>query len=524
TSEEERFAATLRQGLQLFQQAAERTETSGTLPGDDAFKLSDTFGFPLQLTVELAADAGLTVDVDRFTELLEDQRRRARASAKKVPIGLDSGAVPPSEFVGYRDLEADGRIVAMLDAESREFPVAEEGEEVRVFLNVTPFYAEGGGQIGDHGTIRTATGVIHVVDAQWAGPRAIMHTGVVESGEIRADQDVHGEVDAARREATARAHTSTHIVHWTLKHLLGEHARQAGSLVAPGRLRFDFPHPTAVPQELLEEAEAEANRRLALDDAVRIYETTFDEAKAQGAVALFGEKYGDLVRVVEVGEYSRELCGGTHVHRTGNVSLIRILREGSIGTGMRRVEALVGPDALHEINAERALLHGLVSALGGGDTHGAPERARQLVERVKRLESELGKLRQDDVASLVDDVVGRATQVDGARLVASLQDADADELRELAQKAVGKLESDGGAAVVLGSGKDGKALMVAACSKRILERGVTAPKLLEIAAGQIGGGAGGKPILGFAGGRNADAVAGAIEGIPGRLSELLAGN
>ncbi len=524
TSEEERFAATLRQGLQLFQQAAERTEKEGTLPGDDAFKLSDTFGFPLQLTVELAADAGLKVDVDRFTELLEDQRRRARASAKKVPIGLDSGAVPPSEFVGYQHLEADGRIVAMLDAESRELPVAEEGEEVRVFLDVTPFYAEGGGQIGDHGIIRTATGVIRVIDAQWAGPHAIMHTGVVESGEVHADQDVHGEVDADRREATARAHTSTHIVHWTLKHLLGEHARQAGSLVAPGRLRFDFPHPSAVPQEVLEEAEAEANRRLALDDVVRIYETTFDEAKAQGAVALFGEKYGDLVRVVEVGEYSRELCGGTHVHRTGNVSLIRILREGSIGTGMRRVEALVGPDALHEINAERTLLQGLVSALGGGDTHAAVERARQLVDRVKRLESELGKLRQGDVASLVDDVVGRATQVDGARLVASLQDADADELRELAQKAVGKLESDGGAAVVLGSGRDGKALMVAACSKRILERGVTAPKLLEIAAGQIGGGAGGKPILGFAGGRNADAVAGAIEGIPGRLSELLAGN
>ncbi len=524
TSEEERFAFTLRQGLQLFQQAAERTGKAGTLPGDDAFKLSDTFGFPLQLTQELAADAGLKVDVDRFTELLEEQRRRARASAKKVPIGLDSGAVPPSEFVGYQHLEAEGRIVAMLDGESREVPVAEEGEEVRVFLDVTPFYAEGGGQIGDHGTIRTATGVIHVVDTQWAGPHAIMHSGVVESGEIRADQEVHGQVDAARREATARAHTSTHIVHWTLKHLLGEHARQAGSLVAPGRLRFDFPHPAAVPQEVLEEAEAEANRRLALDDAVRIYETTFAEARAQGAVALFGEKYGDLVRVVEVGEYSRELCGGTHVHRTGNVSLIRILREGSIGTGMRRVEALVGPDALHEINAERALLHGLVSALGGSDSHAAVERARQLVERVKRLESELGKLRQGDVSSLVDDVVGRATQVEGARLVASLQDADADELRELAQKAVGKLEGDGGAAVVLGSGKDGKALMVAACSKRILERGVTAPKLLEIAAAQIGGGAGGKPILGFAGGRNADAVAGAIEGIPGRLSELLTGN
>ena len=520
-SEEERFAATLNQGMRLFGEAAARTQTGGAISGDDAFKLSDTFGFPLQLTQELAEEAGLRVDGDRFGELLEEQRRRARESAKKIPIGFDTGAVPPSEFVGYGHLDAEGRIVAMLDTESRELPVAEEGDEVRVFLDVTPFYAEGGGQIGDQGTIRTDTGLIRVNDTQRAGPHAIMHTGKVESGEVRGDQEAHGEVDAVRREATARAHTSTHIVHWTLKHLLGEHARQAGSLVAPGRLRFDFPHPSAVPQEVLEEAEAEANRRLALDDTVRTYETTFDEAKAQGAIALFGEKYGDLVRVVEVGDYSRELCGGTHVHRTGNVALIRILHEGSIGAGMRRVEALVGPDALREINADRALLHGVAAALGSTDPQAAVERARQLVERVKRLESELGKLKQGDVASLVDEIVGRATVVDGVRLVASLQDADADELRELAQKAVGKLEGDGGAAVVLGAGQASKALIVGACSSRLVERGVTAPLLLEDAAKQIGGGAGGKPILGFAGGPKADAVKEAVQGIPARLAELL---
>ena len=399
----------------------------------------------------------------------------------------------------------------------------ELGEDVRVFLNVTPFYAEGGGQIGDHGTIRTATGLIRVVDAQWAGPNAIMHFGLVESGEVRNDQEAHPEVDHARREATARAHSSTHIVHWTLKHLLGEHARQAGSLVAPGRLRFDFPHPSAVPQEVLEEAELEANRRLALDDAVRIYETTFDEAKAQGAIALFGEKYGDLVRVVEVGDYSRELCGGTHVHRTGNVSLIKILHEGSIGAGMRRVEALVGPDALREINAERALLHGLVTTLGSTDPGSAVERARQLVERVKRLETELGKLRQGDVASRVDQIVQQATQVDGARLVTTLEEVDADELRELAQKVVNKLESEGGAAAVLGSDKDGKALIVAACSARLVERGVTAPALLELAAKQVGGGAGGKPNMAFAGGPNGAAVRDAVQTVPARLAELLAG-
>jgi alanyl-tRNA synthetase len=523
TSEEDRFAATLRQGLQLFERAVEENAERTVLSGDDAFKLSDTFGFPLPLTQELAADAGLEVDVERFTELLEEQRKRARSAAKKVPIGVDAGAVPPTEFVGYQHLDADSKIVAMLDGGSRELPAAEEGEDVRVFLNVTPFYAEGGGQIGDHGTIRTPTGVIRVVDAQWAGPNAIMHFGLVESGEVRSDQEAHPQVDPERREATTRAHTSTHIVHWTLKHLLGEHARQAGSLVAPGRLRFDFPHPSAVPLEILEEAELEANRRLALDDAVRVYETTFDEAKAQGAIALFGEKYGDLVRVVEVGDYSRELCGGTHVHRTGNVSLIKILHEGSIGAGMRRVEALVGPDALREINTERALLQGLVAALGSTDPTSAIDRARQLVERVKRLETELGKLRQADVASRADQIVERATQVDGVRLVTTLEEVGADELRELAQKVVGKLEGDGGAAVVLGSNANGKALLVAACSARLVERGVTAPALLSHAAKQIGGGAGGKPNFAFAGGPNGDAVPDVVNSVPTRLAELLAG-
>ncbi|MBA3691490.1 MAG: alanine--tRNA ligase, partial [Actinobacteria bacterium] len=291
SSEEERFSATLRQGMTAFDQAKGRA-AAGRMSGEDAFKLSDTFGFPLQLTEELAAEAGLQVDTDRFGELLEAQRRRARDAAKKVAIGIDAGAVPPSTFVGYTDLDAQAQIVTLLDEESRELPVAEEGQLVRFFLDVTPFYAEGGGQIGDQGLVRTSTGLVRVTDTQPAGTHAVMHLGVVGSGEIRPGQEVHAQVDPERREATARAHTCTHVVHWTMKHLLGEHARQAGSLVAPGRLRFDFPHPSALPRELLEQAELEANRRLARDDTVRIYETTMDEAKAQGAVALFGEKYG----------------------------------------------------------------------------------------------------------------------------------------------------------------------------------------------------------------------------------------
>jgi len=522
-SEEERFGATLRQGMRILETSMEQLGEARSLPGDIAFELSDTFGFPLQLTEELVADAGLTVDAGRFEELLAEQKRRSRDAAKKVPIGLDTGAAPPSEFVGYSRLEADSRIGALLDPEFRELPGAEEGEEVRLFLDITPFYPEGGGQVGDSGRIRTATGVIRVTDTQKVGDHSIMHVGVVESGEIRGDQQAHAEVDADRRQATARSHTSTHIIHWTMKHLLGEHARQAGSLVAPGRLRFDFPHPSAVSQEILDEVELEANNLLARDDEITIFETSMAEAKALGATALFGEKYGDVVRVVEVGDYSRELCGGTHVRRTGNVAVVKILHEGSIGAGMRRVEALVGPDALREINAERALLDGLVQALGSKDPHNALEHARRVIEENKRLKNELGKLRAGDRDSLLASLGESADVIDGVSLiVAEVPSEDMSGLRDLAQRLRDKLASQP-AAVVLGNGEGGKAQLVAACTAGALERRITAPELLREAAAQIGGGAGGKDILANAGGKHPEQVRPALAGIPARLTQLLTG-
>jgi alanyl-tRNA synthetase len=524
-SEEDRFAGTLRQGMALFESEVEGARAAGTLPGDVVFKLHDTYGFPKELTRELVEDAGLAVDEERFEELMAEQRDRAKRSVKKERLGQDLAEVAASagrtQFLGYERLEADGRLLAVLTDTGRS-EVAGEGEEIRLVLDRTPFYAEAGGQIGDHGYVRAPSGLVRVVDTLFGPGDTIVHAGIVQSGEVREGEEVRAEVDQLRREATARAHTATHVVHWTLKHVLGEHARQAGSLVAPGRLRFDFPHHAAVPRDVLEQAEEIANRRLAQDDPVRIYETTFDEAKAQGAIALFGEKYGEYVRVVEVGDYSMELCGGTHVPRTGNVALVRILGESSIGAGMRRVEALVGTDALKEINVERELLHAVVSALGAGDPQAAPERARQLVEQVKRLESELGKVRKGEVAGRVAEVAGRAESVAGVALVASLEEADADGLRALAQAAVGKLENPNGAAVVLGSGAGGKALIAAACSKNLVALGVTAPELLRDAAAAIGGGAGGKPGLGFAGGPRGEAVKDAIGAIPARLEELLA--
>jgi len=522
-SEEERFAGTLRQGLALFEAGVAKVKAGGTLPGEVAFKLHDTHGFPLELTAELAADVGLSVDTERFAALMEEQRERAQRAAKKGKLAEEVAEVAArsgrSEFVGYEALAADGRVLALL-ADGGRAEVAEEGREIQLILDRTPFYAEAGGQIGDRGTVRTPGAVIRVTDTQWGPGDVIVHTARVESGEVREGEEAHAEVDADRRAATARSHTATHVVHWTLKHVLGEHARQAGSLVAPGRLRFDFPHHSPVPREVLEEAEEIANRRLAEDAPVRAFETTLGEARRLGAIALFGEKYGDFVRVVEVGDYSMELCGGTHVARTGNVALVRILHEASIGAGMRRIEALVGPDALREINVERELLEAVAEILGT-DPRGAAERARQLVERVKRLETELGRQSKADLRRKAEAMKGAAEVIAGANVVVRPEDADADTLRELAQTVAGLLENGQGAAVVLGTGQGGKALLVAACSKNLVGRGVTAPRLLEEAAKVVGGGAGGKPTLGFAGGPKGEAYKQALDTIRPRVKRLL---
>jgi len=522
TSEEERFAGTLRQGMTLFEAEIGKVAQTRRLPGDVVFMLHDTFGFPKELTRELAAETGLEIDEARFDELMAEQRERSRSAAKGraeaqlTEVATEAGK---TEFVGYQTLESDGRVLALIGPGGRG-PVAGEGEEVRFVLDRTPFYAESGGQVGDHGVVRTPGGTIDVTDAQFGPGDIIVHTGVIGSGEIREGEEAHGEVDAARREATARAHTATHIVHWTLRHVLGDHARQAGSLVAPGRLRFDFPHHSAVPRDVLEEAEELANRRLAADGQVTIYETTLDEAKNQGAIALFGEKYGDFVRVVEVGDYSIELCGGTHVHHTGEIALVRILHEASIGAGMRRVEALVGPDALREINMERDLLHAIARELGT-DPKGALERARHYAERVRELESELGKQAKRELMDRAEQLASGARVVEGAKLVTAAVDADADELRALAQDMANRLEAPDGAAVVLGTGQGGKALLVAASTKNLIARGVTGPDLLEPAAKIVGGGKGGKPNLAFSGGPKGDAFQEALDAIEPRLKELL---
>jgi alanyl-tRNA synthetase len=528
-SEEERFGEAYQHGIALFQEEVRKAREGRrrVLPGEAAFRLHDTFGFQQELTLELAQEEGLAVDTHGFARLMEEQRRRAQQAAKKGDagegvLGEIAAAVGPTEFLGYEHLESEATLAAMVVDGARS-DTAGEGRGVRLVLDRSPFYAEAGGQIGDAGIIQTPTGTIEVSDTSFGPGGTIVHDGVVSSGEVREGDPAEARVDAARREATARSHTATHVLHHTLRHALGEHARQAGSLVAPGRLRFDFTHFEPVPRGALEEIEETANRRLAEDAPVRAYETSYEFARSEGAIALFGEKYGDIVRVVEVGDYSIELCAGTHVRHTGEVALLRVLHEASIGSGFRRVEALTGADALRHVNLERRLMEEAMDALGATDPASVPERVRQAMARIKQLESELGKVRKAEQTLEVDRLLQAATEVDGVKLVIqSLVGREPGELRELALRLRNRLV-DHPAAVVLAGPGGGKTLLVAALTRDLLSRGVTAGALLEPAAKAVGGRAGGKPELAMGGGPRAGATEEALGTIPAQLQRLLDG-
>lgn len=532
-SEEERFVSALQQGLSVLSQTTDailsKPAESKVLPGDVAFKLHDTYGFPLELTLELAEEQGLKVDTEGFARLMEEQRGRARDALKKGGIaegvvGEIASMVGPTEFLGYERLSSEARVAGIVVVGSRS-ETAGEGQRVEVVLDRTPFYAEGGGQVGDAGTIRTPGGLIDVTDTRPGPGGTIVHEGVVSEGEVRQGEEAEAVVNANRREAATRSHTATHVLHHTIRQFLGEHARQAGSLVAPGRLRFDFTHYEAMPQDALEEIEYLANRRLADDSPVRAYETTKDFAQSQGAIALFGEKYGDIVRVVEVGDYSIELCGGTHVRHTGEVGLMRVVSEGSIGSGFRRIEALTGPDALRQVNLERRLLEEVAEAVGAGDPSTAPERARQAIARIKELESELGKLRRAEQTGELERLADTALDVAGIKLVlARMNGRDEGELRELAAKLSNRLSGQGVVlgAVVLGTAGAKGARLIAAVTPSLFTR-ITARQLLEEASKVIGGGVGGKDRLAMAGGPKTDALDQALAGIPDRIQALLSG-
>ncbi len=513
--EEESFRNTLSKGMSLLDEGIEdaRNRGTGRISGDTAFKLHDTYGFPLELTLEMAREAGLEVDEGAFDALMREQQERARAATKREVARSESALREvltergPTKFLGYERLESDGILVALI-RDGERVPAAAEGDEVEVVLDATPFYAEGGGQIGDTGLI-TAGGVhLEVLDTQVALSELIVHRARVRTGEAVAGNDVRAAVDATRRSAIMRSHTATHVLHATLRAAVGPHARQAGSLVDAGRLRFDFPHGEPVHPEVLAEIEDTVNRRLLADDLVRPYETSREEANTIGAMALFEEKYGDVVRVVEIGDYSIELCGGTHVTHTSQVGLVKILGEASIGSNMRRVEALTGAEAIEGYRHDRRLLEQIASLVRGSPDEAA-DKVRRVLDDLKAARAELERSRKGDVKDQAGALAAAAERIGDASVVAAeVPGLDVGGLRTLAvaiREAV-----RGPAVVIVSSGADGKAGIAVAVTKDLTGRGVSAAAIAQGAADAIGGRAGGKPDLATGGGNRPEGVAEAV--------------
>jgi alanyl-tRNA synthetase len=496
--EEEAFLSTLGKGTTILDLAITETksEGGGTLSGERAFALHDTFGFPIDLTLEIAAEQGLGVDSDEFRRLMTEQRTRAKADAKARKTGhtdlsayrevLDQGG--PVQFTGYAETSRESRVRTLLSG-GNGLAAADEGETVELILDATPFYAEGGGQQADLGFIQVGGGKFEVLDVQQPMPGVIVHRGRVVQGEIRPGDIALAEIDVRRRRAISRAHTATHLVHQTMRNFLGETATQAGSLNAPGRLRFDFNTPSPVPTSVLHDVEQQVNEVLMSDLEVHAFVTSQAEARRLGAMALFGEKYGDEVRVVEVGDYARELCGGTHAARSGQLGLVKILSEASVGSGVRRVEALVGMDAFGFLAKE----HLLVSRLA--EFYRVPsdqvgDRVFATIESLREAEKDLEKMRAQMVMGGAAAFADAARDVGGVAYVGIEAPAGAagNDVRTLAQSIISKIPSARPAVVAVTAAAGDKASLVVTVNGAGRDRGLSAAGLVKGALSGRGGG------------------------------------
>ncbi|TDD62280.1 alanine--tRNA ligase [Actinomadura darangshiensis] len=523
-AEEDSFLQTLRTGTAIFDTAAEETKRSGgaTLAGEQAFKLHDTYGFPIDLTLEMASEQGLQVDEGGFRRLMQEQRDRAKKDARDKKTGnldvsvldeLLTGAGGRVDFTGYGSLAGDARLVGLL-VNGANAPAAGEGTDVEVVLDRTPFYAEGGGQLADQGLIRFGNGaVVEVTDVQAPLAGLIVHRGRVRTGEAQAGDTAYAEVDVERRRAISRSHTATHMVHAGFRRTLGESAAQAGSENSPGRFRFDFTASGAVPASVLRDVEDEVNEVLVGDHDVRAFHTSIDEARAMGALALFGEKYGDEVRVVEVGDYSRELCGGTHVARSGQLGLIKVLGESSIGAGVRRVEALVGIDAFRFLARESVLVAQLAEQMKARKEE-LPERISGVVSRLRDAEKELDKLRSQQILAIAGSLADAADDVGGIAFVGhrAPDGTGADDLRRLAVDIRGRLTARPAVVMVTSMPKD-RPVVVVAVNQGARDRGLKAGALVGRAAKALGGGGGGKDDLAQGGGADPAAIGEALAAV-----------
>jgi len=522
--EEGTFLQTLRTGTQIFDLAAEevRTNGAGVLGGDQAFILHDTYGFPIDLTLEMAREQGLAVDEGGFQRLMSEQRERAKADARTRKAGvtaitayrevLESGGT--TGFTGYVEAVSEAVVTGIL-RDGAVVPVAREGEHVEVVLNRTPFYAEAGGQLGDHGVIAGPGGaVLDVYDVQMPVPGLFIHRASVASGEITVGAEVTGEVDSARRRAISRAHTATHLVHRAFREFLGETATQMGSENAPGRLRFDFPSAGAVNPDVLRDVEARVNDVLSADLEVIAQIMSLDEARSFGAMALFGEKYGSEVRVISVGDWAHELCGGTHAQRSGQVGVVTFLSEGSIGAGVRRVEALVGVDAYRHLAREHLLVDHLTT-LVKAPADELPDRVEGLITRLREAERELQRFRSAQLTSNVQGVIGEGNDYGDVRVwtYRAPDGLSANDLRELATKGRAAARPDCGVAMIGATIADGRVSMVAIVNARSIELGLTANDLLQAALPAVDGRGGGKDDIAQGGGTKPDGLDAGFEAV-----------
>jgi alanyl-tRNA synthetase len=499
--EEDRFRRTLRSGMARLDEELERS--TGNVSGSVAFQLHDTFGFPIELTREIAAERGAAVDEAGFESAMAEQRTRAREGAKGGDHAdtadyrsvLDEFGT--TEFTGYVEYESKGRVLAVLPG-----PATDEGPTVEVFLDRTPFYAEGGGQVGDTGTITTETGTAHVLDTTAPLPGLHRHLARLE-GEVTAGQEATAAIDHQRRDHIRRNHTGTHLLHWALREVLGAHVKQQGSLVSPEYLRFDFSHHSPVSDDELAQVEDMVNERVLANEPVRAYETSKGHAEQLGAIAFFGDKYGDFVRVVEAGDRSMELCGGTHVGALGMIGPVKVVSEGSIGANMRRIFALTGVGTLEKVREEERLLERAADLLRTKPEE-LPDALERALARTKSLEDELKALRSQMAGSVAKDLAGAA---EDGMVVARHDGLPADQLKDLAVA----VRDQGARVVVLVGSPDGERVAIAAAVTK--DGGVEAAALSGMAGKATGGGGGGKGDVTTAGGKDVSKIDEAVAAV-----------
>ncbi len=513
--EEEQFHETLEQGLKLLESDLKHLRGS-VIPGGTVFKLYDTYGFPVDLTADIARERDLTIDMEGFESHMEAQRERARAASQfRADHAGDAEVDASSRFTGYDHLRDTGTVAALF-AEGRSVNRLEPGQQGMVVLDATPFYAESGGQVGDTGTL-TASGVRFRVDDTVRQGEAIGHLGVVEEGAIAAGDSLEATVDGERRAAIRLNHTATHLLHAVLRERLGTHVHQKGSLVAPDRLRFDFSHPEPIDPAELRRIEQIVNARIRANEAADIRVMPYQQAIDLGAMALFGEKYGDQVRVVRFGDLTTELCGGTHVDRTGDIGLFRIVEETGVAAGVRRIEAITGARAVEWVEEQASEVRQVADML-----RASPENIRvrleQVLDRQRQAEKELERLKQKLASQAGGDLADSAVDVDGIRVVAStLEGGDAKSLRDTVDQLKNKL---GSAAVVLAAVDGGKVRLVAGVTSDLTDR-VKAGELVNVVAQQVGGKGGGRPDMAQAGGSEPDGLPAAMKSVPDWVRQQL---